>query len=125
MDTLALDPTLWDLTVDVYGNMATFGDATPGITTGPAIRMAQDAATQCLAFRGEVYYDTTQGVRYDQILGMVPNMVFITSEFQTQALLAEGVNQCVPALSFVRGTRQLTGTIYVSDAAGTSGVISL
>jgi hypothetical protein len=131
MDTMALDFALWDLDVDQYGNMATFGDATPGELTGPAMRMAQDTATQCLAFRGEVYYDTTQGVRYDQILGNVPNMVFITSEYQTQALNVPEVAQAVPSLTFVRGgpgapnARTVTGTIYVSDATGTAGVVNL
>ncbi len=124
MDTLALTPA-WDLDVDVYGNWATFGDATPGDATGPGIRMAQDVATQCLTFRGELYYDTTQGVRYDQILGLVPNMVFITSEYQTQAALVPEVQQVVPSLTFNRAPRQLGGTIYVSDASGTSGMVQL
>lgn len=121
MDTIALDFTTWDMTVDVYGNIATFGDA----TGTPGLRMAQDVATQCLAFRGELYYDTTQGVRYDQILGLIPNMVFISSEYQTQAALVPDVQTIVPALTFDRQLRQLQGTIYVSDATGTAGVVNL
>lgn len=126
MDTIALDPALWDFTVDLNGNLATFGDSTAASeATGPAMRMAQDAATQCLAFRGEVYYDATQGVRYDQILGRSPNMVFITSEFQAQALLAEGVAQAVPSLTYSSGTRGITGAVYVTDASGVSGMVNL
>ncbi|HEY2023707.1 MAG TPA: hypothetical protein VGH68_21600, partial [Paraburkholderia sp.] len=76
-------------------------------------------------FSGELYYDTTQGVRYDQILGQTPNMVFTTSEYQNQALLVPEVETALPSLQFVRESRTLTGTVYVSDAGGISGTVNL
>ena len=128
MDTclLTTDGT-WDFDLDAYGNLATCGDATPGATnTGPEYRMAQDVATQCLSWQGEVYYDTTVGLPYDSILGGAPNLVLISSYYQQEALTVYGVQQCVPDLSFTAGaTRQLTGNVLVADSSGRIATVQL
>ena len=126
MDTLALDIGAWDLSCDVYGNLRTFGDATPGDQTGPGMRLAQDVATRVRAWRGEVYFDTTQGINYSGYLGGPPNLTVLQSAFNTEALK---VPLCASALSdftFTGGrSRQLGGTVYVSDTAGNGGQVSL
>lgn len=125
MDTLQLT-TGWDLNVDGYGNLATVGDATPGDMTGPGMRLAQDVATRCLTWYGEVYYDTTQGIRYEQIMGQAPNMPLIQNAFSTEALKVPGCAQCYPALTFTPGdSRTIGGTLTVADFAANAGQVSL
>lgn len=127
MDTLALDPTTWDLTVDVYGNLATFGDATPASTqTGPGMRLAQDVATRCRAWNGEVYYDTTQGIRYQNILGAAPNLSVVQNAFNTEALKVPLCETAIAQFSFVASSnRELAGTLSVSDVNGNSAAVTI
>ena len=126
MDTLALDTSIWDLDVDVYGNWRTVGAATPGTLTGPGMRLAQDVATRCLSWRGEVYYDTTQGIRYETIMGYPPNMALIQSAFNQEALK---VPLCATALvdfTFTGGAaRTITGTLTVSDVNANAGTVTV
>lgn len=126
MDTLALDISIWDLDVDVYGNWRTVGDATPGTLMGPGMRLAQDVATRCLSWRGEVYYDVTQGIRYETIMGYPPNMALIQSAFSQEALK---VPLCATALvdfAFTGGNaRTITGTLTVADVAANSGSVTI
>jgi len=128
MDTLALDFSTGspDLTVDQYGNWATFGDATPGDLTGPGMRLAQDVATRCMAWRGEVYYDTTQGVRYETILGYPPNLALMNNAFSTEALKVPLCQTAIANFDFTAGpSRKVGGTITVSDINGTSGSVQI
>lgn len=123
MDTLALTPD-WDITVDKYGNWMTVGDATPGAETGPGMRLAQDVATRCLSWRGEVYYDDTQGIRYDQILGQAPNMTLVQSTYTTEALKVPECAQALPNFTFTAGAKRVvTGALTVSDLRGNSGEV--
>lgn len=123
MDSLALTAA-WDLDVDAFGNWATIGDATPGDTTGPAIRLAQDVATRCLSWRGEVYYDNTQGIRYDQILGQAPSTSLIQSAFATEALKVPGCAQAIPNFTFTAGkSRLISGPLTVADFTGNVGQV--
>ena len=128
MDTLALDTTLWDLDVDASGNWRTIGDATGtgNSPTGPGMRLAQDVATRCLAFTGEVYYDRTQGVNYDQILGGPPNMALVNNAFQSQAVLVPGCAQALANFVFAAGAkRKVTGSMVATDITGTGGVVAV
>lgn len=127
MDTLALDPTLWDVTTDLYGNLATFGDATPASAqTGPGMRLAQDVATRCRAWHGEVYYDTTQGIRYEQILGAAPNLAVVQNAFNTEALNVPLCETAIADFAFTAGSvREITGTLNVADVNGNSATISI
>lgn len=125
MDSIALDPATWDFTVDAYGDWATVGDATPGLETGPEYRMAQDVATRLMAWRGEVYYDTTQGMPYDTLLGSA-NVALLQALATQEALKVTPVVACDASLTFTRGkSRTVTGTIYVSDAQGSTGAVFL
>lgn len=137
MDTLALDPKLWDLATDALGNLATFGDATPANSqTGPGARLGQDTATRCRAWRGEVYFDTTQGIRYDTILSAAPNMAVVQNAFNTEALKVPLCETAVANLTFytqqttlaggtVVPARSIAGTISVSDVNGNSAAITI
>lgn len=127
MDTCLLDTASWDFTLDAFGNLATCGDSTAGVVnTGPEYRMAQDVATQCLTWQGEVYYDDTIGIPYTSILGGPPSLVLISSLYEQEALTVFGVQQCVPDLSFEAGTeRLLSGTLLVADSQGRIGTVQL
>lgn len=127
MDTLALDVTTWDLTTDVYGNFATFGDATPAsVQTGPGMRLAQDVATRCRAWNGEVYFDTTQGIRYPNILGAAPNLSVVQNAFNTEALKVPLCETAIAQFAFTASsTRELTGTLNVADVNGNSATVTL
>lgn len=127
MDTLLLDYGTWDLTLDAYGNVATVGDATPKRdSTGPGMRLAQDVATRCLAWRGEVYFDTTQGIRYPTILGAPPNLSLVQNAFQTEALNVPSCAQAIADFTFAAGSsRKLTGTLNVTDSAGNAASVTV
>jgi hypothetical protein len=124
MDTFALDPSTWDLTTDASGNLATFGGSTPGDATGPGIKLAQDVATRCQSWLGEVYYDTTQGIQYDQVLGGAPNLPLLQAAMQREALNVPGCATAIANFAFTRGAqRRITGSLTVSDANGATGVV--
>lgn len=128
LDTLALNPETWDLTTDAYGNWATVGDATGGASspTGPAMRMAQDVATQCLSWAGEVYYDRSAGIMYPQLLGGEPNLPLLNAAYAQEALSVPLVAQAVANFTFQGGrSRLLGGAILTTDVNGVTGQVSL
>lgn len=123
MDTckLTTDGT-WDFDLDAFGNVATTGDS----TGDPEYRLAQDAATRVLSWQGEVYYDDTIGIPYPSILGGPPSLPFISSLYAQQAVLANGVKQCVPDFTYTPGAqRELTGQLLVADANGRLGTLQV
>lgn len=127
MDTLALDHSTWDITTDALGNWATFGDATPrSDQTGPGMRLAQDVATRCLAWRGEVYYDTLQGIRYDTIMGEFPNLALLQNAFNTEGLKVPLCQTALADFTFAAGReRRLSGTLTVADVSANTGSVQL
>lgn len=127
MDTLALDFANWDLTVDARGNWSTVGDATPTPDAiGPGMRLAQDVATRCLAWYGEVYYDNLQGIRYETIMGRQPNLALLQNAFNTEGLKVPLCQTCLADFSFTAGAvRTLGGTLTVSDISGNPGTVEL
>ena len=127
MDTLALDTSLWDLTVDARGNWMTVGDATPTPDAiGPGMRLAQDVATRCLAWYGEVYYDRLQGIRYETIMGRTPNLSLLQNAFNTEGLKVPLCQTCLADFSYSGGAlRKLSGTLTVSDINGNPGTVEL
>jgi hypothetical protein len=116
MDTLLLDPSAWDLVLDANGNIA--------IATQP-YAIAQDVASACKLFLGELYYDNSKGVPYfETILGEKPPISFIKSKFEEAALTVPGV---VLAKCYLQDfkNRKLTGQIQVTDINGTTTVVNL
>ena len=109
MQTLLLDPAEWDLTVDANSNIA--------VASNP-YSLAQDAASQCRLFKGELWYDTTQGIPYwQEILGKLPPVSLIKAELVAAAELVPGV---VAAQCFISSiaNRQVTGQVQVLDSSG-------
>lgn len=110
MQTLLLNPTTWDLTVDVSGNIAVASDP---------YSMAQDAASEIKTFAGEVYYDTTIGVPFwTSILGKLPALSLVKAKFVAAALRVPGV---VSAQVFISSfqDRTLSGQVQITDTTGT------
>ncbi|WHB31166.1 baseplate wedge subunit [Xanthomonas phage NEB7] len=125
-DTLALDPAVWDLTLDAYGNVATVGDDTAqDVQTGPGLRLAQDVATRTRAWRGEVYFDTAQGIDYDAYLGTAPLVGQLQSDFQTEALKVPGCATALANFDLARTPRVLSGTLLLSDQAGNGAQVAV
>jgi hypothetical protein len=109
MDTLLLDTTTWDLVIDASGNIARA--QTP-------YSLAQDAASACKLFQGELYYDTTQGVPYfSQILGQRAPLALIKAKYVNSALTVPEVVSANVFISSISG-RQVSGQIQVSDDTG-------
>lgn len=127
MDTLALDYGNWDLDTDMRGNWRTVGSSTPrSDETGLGMRLAQDVATRCLSWRGEVYYDTTQGIRYETIMGEAPNMALLQSAYNTEALKVPECRTALVDFAFVgRDQRTLSGNLTVADFNGAAGAVQL
>lgn len=112
MTSLALSNTTWDLTVDAFGNLAT--------VSGSA-QLAQDAACAVRLFLSELYYDTTQGVDYEQILGQMPPLSFVKAQMVAAAMTVVGVTA---AAVYITGfvNRQMSGQVQVTDSTGTVAV---
>ncbi len=109
MRTVLLDVDTWDLTLDVQGNLASVGDP---------YSQAQDAASELRLFRGELYYDTTQGVPYwQEILGRPPGVALMVAKFQQAAMKVPGVTNATCTITSV-SNRTTTGTVLITNEAG-------
>jgi hypothetical protein len=116
MDTLKLDSTTWDLSVDASNNIA--------VATGPAA-IAQDVASSVRVFNGELWYQTNRGVLYlERILGQLPPIGFLIGQFRTAALLVPNVVSVVVALNPLGRDRKLTGSITITDDRGATAVLT-
>lgn len=110
LNTLLLDTDTWDLCVDASGNIAK--------ATEP-YSLAQDAASACRLFSGELFYDTTKGIPYfEQILGYAPPVALMKAYWVRAALTVPGV---VTAQAFVSKweNRVVSGQIQVTHEDGT------
>jgi len=116
MNTLLLDQTLWDLTKDAAGNIA--------MATNP-YAVAQDVASACRLFLGELWYDTTQGVPYfENVLGRQIPLALLRSYLETAAKTVPEVEQ---VRVFITGfvDRRVTGQVQVTTSAGVTLPIAL
>lgn len=117
MNTILLDPALWDLVLDSNFNIA--------MASNP-YAIAQDVASTIKTFQGEVYYDTTQGLPYlTDILGQDRDTaltIFISQAEQAALTVPEVVDSQVTAIYY--NNRQVTGTIEVIDTTGAANNIS-
>lgn len=109
MASLLLDVDTWDLCADASGNIA--------VASAP-YSLAQDAACAIRLFKGELWYDTSQGVPYfGQILGKTPPIAAMKAAFVAAALTVPGVVSAVCYISSVVG-RTVTGQVQVTDVDG-------
>ena len=108
MDTLYLNSS-WDLCLDASANIA--------LATEP-YSLAQDAASACRTFLGEVYYDTSLGVPYfQQILGKNVPLELVRAQLVAQCLTVPGVVAAQVFFSSLTD-RTLSGQIQVTNQAG-------
>lgn len=109
MKTLLLSSDLWDLVTDAAGNIA--------LASEP-YSLAQDAASACRLFLGELYYSTTEGVPYwSEILGHQPPLALLKARLITAAMRVPGVIEAQVYISSVAG-RIVRGQVQVTDTAG-------
>ena len=108
MKTLLVDRTSWDLVLDVSGNIAAAENP---------YSLAQDAASAIKLYYGELWYNTTKGVPYKQILGQSPNISYLKSKFVAAALTVPDVVAAVCFITSVAG-RKVTGQVQVTDKSG-------
>jgi hypothetical protein len=106
---MLLDPGTWDLLTDARGDWA---------AAAAPYAVAQDAASEARTFLGEVFYDTTRGVPYQQILGISPAPVeFTRSRINSAAALVPGVVKSRTFFTAFNG-RKISGQIQVTDVTG-------
>lgn len=111
MASLLLDQTYWDLCVDAAGNIA--------VATAP-YSLAQDVATACRLFLGELWYDDTKGIPYfDQILGQLPTEATLKQYLTNAALGVPGVASADVVIGSF-DNRTITGQIQFVDDFGSS-----
>jgi hypothetical protein len=100
----------WDIYADASGNIA---------VNPPPLATAQDVASACRLFLGELWYDTTQGMPFFQkILGYLPSAQFLKSQFIAAAMTVPGVASVVCYLTGPGATRTLGGQLQITDIAG-------
>lgn len=110
MDTLLLDQTTWDLTLDADGNIALASDP---------YSVAQDVASAIRLFAGELWYNTAKGVPYlARILGRFPPISLMKAEFEKAALTVPGVVGAQCAITALRN-RTVTGTVTIEFSTTT------
>jgi hypothetical protein len=113
--SLLLDQSAWDLVLDVNGNIA---------LAGAPYSLAQDVASAIKTFTGECWYDNSLGVTYwQEILGHLPPLSYITQQFTTAALTIPNVQEVqVTYQSFEN--RVLLGQVQFIDTDGVSASVS-
>lgn len=116
MNALLLDQTTWDLCKDASGNIA--------MAQNP-YALAQNVASACRLFSGELWYDTTQGIPYfDNVLGTSPPTEFLKAQLVKAALtVPEVVEANAVTLSFADGI--LGAQIQFSDKSGTLAIATV
>lgn len=111
MNTLLLDTVTWDLVVDNNGNIAMAKEP---------YALAQDVATACRLFQGELWYDTRQGVPYWQsILGQMPPLAFLRAKYQQAAMTVPDVKTTNIFIASITQDRVVTGQVQITGPSGT------
>lgn len=107
-DTLLLDRSTWDLTLNAAGDMA--------VASNP-YSLAQDAASVIKTFAGEVYWDTTLGLPWlTSILGKNPSISQLRAYFIAAAMTVPDVASAKCYLTAVSG-RRVSGQVQVTSAS--------
>jgi len=110
MNTLLLDRTAWDLTIDATGNIA--------VATAP-YALEQDVASAAKLFLGELYYGPpSQGVPYfTEGLGRAFPTQLLKAAIISQAFTVPGVLSAQVFLVTV-AERSISGQIQCQTTAG-------
>lgn len=114
--TLLLDPDVWDIALDPWGNLCLAPES---------YSIAQDAASAIKTFKGEVYYDNRQGIPYFQeILGHWPPLSMVKGRLEAAAATVPGVVEVRSYITRIGPDRVLHGQVQVTDIAGRLAVAS-
>jgi hypothetical protein len=114
MQTALLDLTTWDFVLNTNGDLAMASDP---------YSVAQDVASACRTFLGEVWYDTTIGVDYFQdALGKNQPLSLLRQALIDAALTVPGCTNPVVYFAAPVG-RKLTGQIQFTDSNGTTQAV--
>jgi len=106
----------WDLVSNSSGNIATASDV---------YSMAQDVATACRLFLGELWYNNQAGIPYFQnVLGNHPKRSLLKEYLKNAALTVPGVVDAVVYIDSLEN-RKLVGRIRFTDATGKSNNVVL
>lgn len=117
MDTMLLNPQTWDLLLTSNGDIAKASDP---------YAKAQDVASACKLFNGELWYNTDKGIHYfEQILGYRPPLSLLKKEFEQAALSVPDVVQANAQFDILGGDRILNGRINFIDSEGQANNIKL
>src|SRR5580658_8532616 len=116
--TLLLDVSLWDLTLDAFGNIA---------VAAPPYAIAQDVASACRTVLAEVYYDVTLGVDYfGQLFGYTPPAAVFQEQFVSQTLLVPAVVSATCNIeSYSAVTRETVGQVAFTDINHVTQTVSI
>lgn len=110
MQTQLLDVLRWDVILDAEGNWAVASDP---------YSVAQDVASACRTFKGEVYYNTLLGVPWlGQILGEEPSLAFVKAQLESAASTVPGCNNPIAFVTGLGPSRELSGQIQFTDSNG-------
>ena len=110
--TLLLDQSQWDLVLDVNGNIA---------LASPPYSLAQDVASAVRTFLGEVYYNTTLGIKF---FGNSP--AALVQAINAQAMTVPGVVTVQTTItSFTATIGGLVGQLVFTDDSGEAHTVSL
>ena len=114
-NTLLLDQTVWDLVLDVNGNIA---------LAGAPYSVAQDVASATRTFLGECWYDTSLGIPYwQQILGEFPPLQYVAEQIQDAALTVPNVVAAKVTFTSFKN-RSLAGQIQIIDTDGAANNVA-
>lgn len=108
MNTLLLATDTWDLITDASGNIALAGEP---------YAIAQDVASACRTWIGELWYNTAPGIPYADILGQRPPLPLIKSLMEAEARTVPDVQAATCQLA-LQDNRSLTGQIQITTTAG-------
>lgn len=108
MTTLLLAIDTWDLITDSSGNIALADDP---------YAIAQNVASACRTWKGELWYNTVPGIPYEEILGHLPPLPLVKSLMETEARSVEGVQSAACLFSSL-DNRTLTGQIQIITTSG-------
>jgi ligand-binding sensor domain-containing protein len=111
MNTLLLDRRHWDLVLDVAGNIAMAKEP---------YAIAQDVASACRLFAGELWYATNKGIPYfSEILGHWPPLAVVRARLIEAALTVPGVVSAQVVITEFKD-RTITGQVQFIDTTGAS-----
>lgn len=107
--TLLLDTLLWDMVLDVSGNIA--------LATEP-YSQAQDAASAIRTFEGELWFNTVPGLPYfSEVLGENPPLALLKERFNSAALTVPGVATATTIITSTEN-RTVTGQVQITNDQG-------